>query len=177
MYNHNKAQQSKTRVHISWDIVYPAHQLVAYDLIFIYIPWDKAHNPLAFSYSSPKCYTLHPVKVVTYPGGWVAKRQWTYHRQSLLGVNLPLTKWNNLQIKICYMPLKSVEMPCTVNLKFVVHALLCFVVFGIDQFTHIHVYFTSAGVDGWEVTRPSGSLHHWAWVPLTRLPVSGGVVT
>ena len=22
MYNHNKAQQSKTRVHISWDILY-----------------------------------------------------------------------------------------------------------------------------------------------------------
>ena len=23
MYNHNKAQQSKNRVHISWDILYP----------------------------------------------------------------------------------------------------------------------------------------------------------
>ena len=22
MYNHNKAQQSKTRVHISWDVLY-----------------------------------------------------------------------------------------------------------------------------------------------------------
>ena len=25
MYNHNKAQQSKTRVYISWDILYVAH--------------------------------------------------------------------------------------------------------------------------------------------------------
>ena len=25
MYNHNKAQQSKNRVHISWDILYPDH--------------------------------------------------------------------------------------------------------------------------------------------------------
>ena len=26
MYNHNKAQQSKNRVHISWDILYMPHQ-------------------------------------------------------------------------------------------------------------------------------------------------------
>ena len=25
MYNHNKAQQSKNRVHISWDILYDLH--------------------------------------------------------------------------------------------------------------------------------------------------------
>ena len=25
MYNHNKAQQSKNRVHISWDILYVEH--------------------------------------------------------------------------------------------------------------------------------------------------------
>ena len=25
MYNHNKAQQSKNRVHISWDILYTLH--------------------------------------------------------------------------------------------------------------------------------------------------------
>ena len=25
MYNHNKAQQSKNRVHISWDILYAVH--------------------------------------------------------------------------------------------------------------------------------------------------------
>ena len=25
MYNHNKAQQSKNRVHISWDILYISH--------------------------------------------------------------------------------------------------------------------------------------------------------
>ena len=25
MYNHNKAQQSKNRVHISWDILYSRH--------------------------------------------------------------------------------------------------------------------------------------------------------
>ena len=25
MYNHNKAQQSKNRVHISWDILYSAY--------------------------------------------------------------------------------------------------------------------------------------------------------
>ena len=28
MYNHNKAQQSKNRVHISWDILYVAHYAV-----------------------------------------------------------------------------------------------------------------------------------------------------
>ena len=27
MYNHNKAQQSKNRVHISWDILYSARDL------------------------------------------------------------------------------------------------------------------------------------------------------
>ena len=31
MYNHNKAQQSKNRVHISWDILYAS---VNYDIIF-----------------------------------------------------------------------------------------------------------------------------------------------
>ena len=34
MYNHNKAQQSKNRVHISWDILYYLFGLVtAYDEI------------------------------------------------------------------------------------------------------------------------------------------------
>ena len=27
MYNHNKAQQSKNRVHISWDILYVSNEL------------------------------------------------------------------------------------------------------------------------------------------------------
>ena len=29
MYNHNKAQQSKNRVHISWDILYHGYQPIA----------------------------------------------------------------------------------------------------------------------------------------------------
>ena len=35
MYNHNKAQQSKNRVHISWDILYSAYiveSMRAYDI-------------------------------------------------------------------------------------------------------------------------------------------------
>ena len=28
MYNHNKAQQNKNRVHISWDIMYVQHQVL-----------------------------------------------------------------------------------------------------------------------------------------------------
>ena len=30
MYNHNKAQQSKNRVHISWDILYVLNQNACY---------------------------------------------------------------------------------------------------------------------------------------------------
>ena len=30
MYNHNKAQQSKNRVHISWDILYAQNSNIAY---------------------------------------------------------------------------------------------------------------------------------------------------
>ena len=32
MYNHNKAQQSKNRVHISWDILYVAIQENGFNL-------------------------------------------------------------------------------------------------------------------------------------------------
>ena len=50
MYNYNKAQQSKNRVHISWDILYFAHNYYAihddnvlmsevYMVIVIYIWW------------------------------------------------------------------------------------------------------------------------------------------
>ena len=31
MYNHNKAQQSKNRVHISWDILFPSHNALLFD--------------------------------------------------------------------------------------------------------------------------------------------------
>ena len=31
MYNHNKAQQSKNRVHISWDILYIGGNELAFD--------------------------------------------------------------------------------------------------------------------------------------------------
>ena len=40
MYNHNKAQQSKNRVHISWDILYEMNDLsmqkTHWLLIYIY---------------------------------------------------------------------------------------------------------------------------------------------
>ena len=38
MYNHNKAQQSKTRVHISWDILYLADYIFALSSNEIYLP-------------------------------------------------------------------------------------------------------------------------------------------
>ena len=41
MYNHNKAQQSKNRVHISWDILY-------YQFIFLYL--QNIHELYQFSY-------------------------------------------------------------------------------------------------------------------------------
>ena len=31
MYNHNKAQQSKNRVHISWDILYVSQKMALYN--------------------------------------------------------------------------------------------------------------------------------------------------
>ena len=31
MYNHNKAQQSKNRVHISWDMLYASSNLISTD--------------------------------------------------------------------------------------------------------------------------------------------------
>ena len=48
MYNHNKAQQSKNRVHISWDILYecrvriplPVIQLRSYDCVAVYLIAD-----------------------------------------------------------------------------------------------------------------------------------------
>ena len=46
MYNHNKAQQSKNRVHISWDILYTALQ------------WQK--NNIKQSLKSQKHPIAHP---------------------------------------------------------------------------------------------------------------------
>ena len=36
MYNHNKAQQSKNRVHISWDILYVQAQMAEQFLLYAY---------------------------------------------------------------------------------------------------------------------------------------------
>ena len=51
MYNHNKAQQSKNRVHISWDIVYvhtgSKHQYLS-----------PAHNISIFAYPSAIVFPL-----------------------------------------------------------------------------------------------------------------------
>ena len=43
MYNHNKAQQSKNRVHISWDILYLNHQVLklAWKLLISMGQWVK----------------------------------------------------------------------------------------------------------------------------------------
>ena len=35
MYNHNKAQQSKNRVHISWDILYNQIRIYMYDISLV----------------------------------------------------------------------------------------------------------------------------------------------
>ena len=52
MYNHNKAQQSKNRVHISWDILYMrAHILIIYFFtlqIFIVNYTQIVHNEYYF---------------------------------------------------------------------------------------------------------------------------------
>ena len=38
MYNHNKAQQSKNRVHISWDILYSSVNRLSIDLDRVFSP-------------------------------------------------------------------------------------------------------------------------------------------
>ena len=48
MYNHNKAQQSKNRMHISWDILYP-HQRGTRFLCFLF--YDDSGNQF-YSYGS-----------------------------------------------------------------------------------------------------------------------------
>ena len=47
MYNHNKAQQSKNRVHISWDILYV---LVEFALHVIRARWESSHKSLEEEY-------------------------------------------------------------------------------------------------------------------------------
>ena len=45
MYNHNKAQQSKNRVHISWDILY---LLIFIDIIYELEKWQGGISTLLF---------------------------------------------------------------------------------------------------------------------------------
>ena len=45
LYNHNKAQQSKNRVHISWDILYVR---VCFNM-----------DTYGFMYAQDKCYGMH----------------------------------------------------------------------------------------------------------------------
>ena len=57
MYNHKKAQQSKNRVHISWDILYLTRGIIFYNLVKQYkILEDYQCNEKCYFYLVPKIY-------------------------------------------------------------------------------------------------------------------------
>ena len=68
MYNHNKAQQSKNRVHISWDILYLQHTHTADYILEEYIIFLKLAWILVilntFNSSRPSPGTMLTLKLV-----------------------------------------------------------------------------------------------------------------
>ena len=55
MYNHTKAQQSKNRVHISWDILYILWDMLStlvfcFDIVYIYMNEPKLLNLILSSW-------------------------------------------------------------------------------------------------------------------------------
>ena len=52
MYNHNKAQQSKNRVHISWDILYLPRAIVVWSVLTASV---KSENKIKINYQNNKC--------------------------------------------------------------------------------------------------------------------------
>ena len=60
MYNHNKAQQSKNRVHISWDILYVWSIISHFYMAVITCPYPDPHA----AFVDP-CYYTGPLAATT----------------------------------------------------------------------------------------------------------------
>ena len=66
MYNHNKAQQSKNRVHISWDILYASPKQNRCDfLVSLYVEIWHRHLIVQFSANSMKVNAIQIVMNIT----------------------------------------------------------------------------------------------------------------
>ena len=71
MYNHNKAQQSKNRVHISWDILYSVkHDIHMY--VFHKLHKSRRGSTQAFTLT-PLPYLLELEKLMEDPGACNSK--------------------------------------------------------------------------------------------------------
>ena len=57
MYNHNKAQQSKNRVHISWDILYAADLWYGLNPACYFLPFNSSYIPVVWITMLSSWYT------------------------------------------------------------------------------------------------------------------------
>ena len=75
MYNHNKAQQSKNRVHISWDILYDTcvHSVTTKCNVLVHAIWDHIeHYDLSYflQFSVLTCYVKDTIALQMWIGNF-----------------------------------------------------------------------------------------------------------
>ena len=99
MYNHNKAQQSKNRVHISWDILYVHMQTIIWIKYIIYQFFHSDFYTISLNGTNVNQYILNTLQTTLH-------YQCTFHDISYTGFdNVLIRRRNHLCTIRNYVPL------------------------------------------------------------------------